>query len=113
MTVAGYTDTPFLGSIRAGADARVRFKVRNKGDDTVRDYTGGSVTATCTPEVGAAFTPTAALDASPSAEPQVLIDIADTQTSGLVTPQILTLAVTVTLSDATKDKPTARLRLIA
>lgn len=111
--MSAHDDDPLIDNIRVGQDAVIEFSVRNTGDDSVRDYTGASVSVAFTDGRGnVLWGPTAgALDADPATEPQckVTIDATDTQ---LLPPQMVKVRATVTLLGGTIDVVQCHFRLI-
>lgn len=106
---------PDAGAFRVGSDFRLRFLVRDQDGDP-RDYTGATMASGCasfTDDAGTElWTATAALTATPSQEPQVQVDVADTDTAAIVTPQVVDCTVTITLADASVDRIGCRFVLV-
>jgi len=106
-----YEHKPKIEDIKKGSESRIYFYCRNVAGDPV-DFTGGSVSVTFTPRTnGSPWSKAGVLSASPSAEPQCYVILAEAETQ-FIDPQLVDVSATVIVSGVTY-KPGGFFRLLA
>jgi len=89
-------------AISAGEDARIQLDLIDGANGTP-SFTGATVSVLFTPEEDTAFTNAGVLNTDPTQRPQAYVDVLDTDTTSMNTPQTVVATITTTFSDATKS----------